>query len=104
MPARAGRKWKGVIMNQIIELFKKIGIIPVVVIDDAKDAVPLAKAMVEGGLPCAEVTFRTAAAADAIKAMSEAYPDMLVGAGTVLTTEQVDRAREAAAKFIGSPG
>ena len=62
MPARAGRKWKGVIMNQIIEQFKKIGIIPVVVIDDAKDAVPLAKALVEGGLPCAEVTFRTAAA------------------------------------------
>ena len=104
MPARAVWKWKGVIMNKIIEQFKKIGIIPVVVIDDAKDAVPLAKALVEGGLPCAEVTFRTAAAADAIKAMSEAYPDMLVGAGTVLTTEQVDRAIEAGAKFIVSPG
>ena len=84
--------------------FRKIGIVPVVVLDDAKDAAPLAKALTEGGLPCAEVTFRTAAAADVIKIMTEEYPDMLVGAGTVLTTEQVDRAIACGAKFIVSPG
>lgn len=84
--------------------FRKIGIVPVVVLDDAKDAAPLAKALTEGGLPCAEVTFRTAAAADVIKNMVDEYPDILVGAGTVLTTEQVDRAVEAGAKFIVSPG
>ena len=82
----------------------KIGIVPVIAINDAADAVPMAKALIEGGLPCAEVTFRTAAAADAIKAMAEAYPEMVVGAGTVLTTEQVDRAVAAGAKFIVSPG
>lgn len=91
-------------MNTIIEQFKKIGIIPVVVLDDAKDAAPLAKALCEGGLPCAEVTFRTAAAEETIRIMSREYPEMLVGAGTVLTTEQVDRAVGAGAKFIVSPG
>ena len=91
-------------MNPILEQFQKLGIIPVVVIDDAKDAVPLAKALCEGGLPVAEVTFRTDAAEEAIRQMSEAYPEMLVGAGTVLTTEQVDRAVAAGAKFIVSPG
>lgn len=65
---------------------------------------PLAQALIDGGLPCAEVTFRTAAAADAIKNMTEAFPDMVVGAGTVLTCEQVDRAVAAGAKFIVSPG
>ena len=91
-------------MSTIFEQFKKIGIIPVVVLDDAKDAEPLAEALCEGGLPCAEVTFRTAAAADVIRIMSEKYPEMLVGAGTVLTKEQVDRAVECGAKFIVSPG
>ena len=91
-------------MSTIIEQFRKIGIIPVVVLDDAKDAEPLAKALCEGGLPCAEVTFRTAAAEEAIRRMSTAYPEMLVGAGTVLTTEQADRAIAAGAKFIVSPG
>ena len=91
-------------MNPIMMEFKKLGIIPVVKIDDAKDAVPLAKALIDGGLPVAEVTFRTEAAGAAIKAMSEAYPDMLVGAGTVLTTEQVDAAVAAGARFIVSPG
>ena len=80
------------------------GVVPVVVLEDAKDARPLADALVEGGLPVAEVTFRTAAAAESIKIMAEAYPDMLVGAGTVLTIEQVDRAVAAGAKFIVSPG
>lgn len=91
-------------MNSVIEKLSKIGIVPVVVIDDAKDAVPLAKALIEGGLPCAEVTFRTSAAADSIKAMREAYPDMVVGAGTVLTKEEADKAKEAGAKFLVSPG
>ena len=91
-------------MNEVLEQFKKIGIIPVVVLDDAKDAEPLGRALMEGGLPCAEVTFRTAAAEEAIRIMSEKFPDMLVGAGTVLTTEQVDRAVAAGAKFIVSPG
>ena len=91
-------------MNPILEQFQKLGIIPVVVIDDAKDAVPLAKALCEGGLPVAEVTFRTDAAEEAIRQMATACPEMLVGAGTVLTTEQVDRAVAAGAKFIVSPG
>ena len=67
-------------------------------------AVPLAQALVEGGLPCAEVTFRTDAAEESIRIMTEKYPEMLVGAGTVLTTEQVDRAVAAGAKFIVRPG
>lgn len=91
-------------MNPILEELSKIGIVPVIKIDDAKDAVPLAKALLDGGLPCAEVTFRTAAAKDAIAAMSKAFPEMLVGAGTVLTTEQADAAVAAGAKFIVSPG
>ena len=86
------------------ELIRKTGIVPVVVLDDAKDAVPLAEALIRGGLPCAEVTFRTAAAEESIRRITEKYPDMLVGAGTVLTTEQVDRAVAAGAKFIVAPG
>ena len=91
-------------MNPILEEFGKFGLIPVVKIDRAEDAVPLAKALCDGGLPVAEVTFRTAAAADAIAAMTKAFPEMLVGAGTVLTTAQVDAAVAAGAKFIVSPG
>ncbi len=91
-------------MNAVLEQFEKIGIIPVIAIPDAKDAVPLAKALIRGGLPCAEVTFRTAAGRDAIKAMAQECPEMLVGAGTVLSVEQVDQAIEAGAKFIVSPG
>ena len=82
----------------------QIGVVPVVVLEDVKDAAPLAKALVEGGLPCAEVTFRTAAAEESIRVMTTEYPDMFVGAGTVLTIEQVDRAVAAGAKFIVSPG
>lgn len=88
----------------INEKFQELGVVPVVVIEDVKDALPLAKALVEGGLPCAEVTFRTEAAAEAIRQMTEAYPEMLVGAGTVLTTAQVNEAVKAGAKFIVSPG
>ena len=91
-------------MSEVLEKLGRIGIVPVVKLDRAEDALPLAKALCGGGLPCAEVTFRTAAAKDSIKAMTDAYPDMLVGAGTVLTTEQVDSAVEAGAKFIVSPG
>lgn len=91
-------------MNEVLEKIQKIGIVPVVVLNDAKDAAPLAKALCAGGLPCAEVTFRTDAAAESIKIMTTEFPNMLVGAGTVLTTEQVDRAVDAGAKFIVSPG
>ena len=91
-------------MKTIEEQFQKLGVVPVVVLEDKKDAIPLAKALSEGGLPCAEVTFRTEAAAESIRIMTEVYPDMLVGAGTVLTTEQVDKAVESGAKFIVSPG
>ena len=91
-------------MNPVLEQIQKTGIIPVVVLDDAKDAEPLAKALCDGGLPCAEVTFRTDAAEECIRIMSEKFPEMFVGAGTILTTEQVDRAVAAGAKFIVSPG
>ncbi len=91
-------------MNEVLKKISNIGIVPVVVLDDAKDAEPLARALINGGLPCAEVTFRTAAAEESIKIMASKFPEMLVGAGTVLTTEQVDRAVNAGAKFIVSPG
>lgn len=91
-------------MIEVLEKIQEIGIVPVVVLEDVKDARPLAKALCEGGLPCAEVTFRTDAAEESIRIMSEEFPEMLVGAGTVLTTDQVDRAVAAGAKFIVSPG
>lgn len=91
-------------MNSILDQISKIGIVPVIAIDDVENAEPLAKALCNGGLPCAEVTFRTEAAADAIKVMADKFPEMLVGAGTVLTTAQVDQAVESGAKFIVSPG
>ncbi|RHQ97025.1 bifunctional 4-hydroxy-2-oxoglutarate aldolase/2-dehydro-3-deoxy-phosphogluconate aldolase [Ruminococcus sp. AF21-3] len=91
-------------MENIMVQIEKTGVIPVVVINDVEDAEPLAQALCEGGLPCAEVTFRTAAAEESIRKMTDIYPDMLIGAGTVLTTEQVDRAAAAGAKFIVSPG
>lgn len=91
-------------MNEILKKIEEVRIVPVVVLEDAKDAAPLANALCEGGLACAEVTFRTEEAADVIKEMKKARPDMLVGAGTVLTKEQVDQAVEAGAQFIVSPG
>lgn len=91
-------------MNTMKERFAQFGVVPVVVLEDAKDAGPLAEALVKGGLPCAEVTFRTDAAEESIRTMTALYPDMLVGAGTVLTIEQADRAVAAGAKFIVSPG
>ncbi len=86
------------------EQLYSIGLIPVIKIENASDAVPLAKALIDGGLPAAEITFRTSCAAEAISNITKTYPDMLVGAGTVLTTEQVDAAIAAGAKFIVSPG
>nr|MBQ8890862.1 bifunctional 4-hydroxy-2-oxoglutarate aldolase/2-dehydro-3-deoxy-phosphogluconate aldolase [Clostridia bacterium] len=91
-------------MNQMIKELYSIGLIPVIKIEDPSDAVPLAKALIDGGLPAAEITFRTACAAEAIKNITEAYPEMLVGAGTVLTCEQVDAAIAAGSKFLVSPG
>lgn len=91
-------------MNEVLQTISSIGIIPVIAIDDAKKAVPLAKALAAGGLPAAEVTFRTAAAEDAIRAIAQEVPEMLLGAGTVLTTGQADRAMAAGASFIVAPG
>ena len=80
-----------------------LGIVPVVVLDDVAQAVPMADALMAAGMCSAEVTFRTDAAADCIRAMREAYPEMAVGAGTVLTVEQVDQAVAAGAEFIVAP-
>ena len=91
-------------MNHIFDKLANIKLVPVIVIKDAEKAVPLAQALCAGGLPCAEVTMRTPQAADAIRAISQAMPDMLLGAGTVLTPAQVDIATNAGAKFIVSPG
>lgn len=91
-------------MYMIFEDFSKIGIIPVVVLDDSNHAARLGEILNTNGLPCAEVTFRTSAAEDSIRIMSREFPDMLVGAGTVLTIEQADKAINAGAKFIVSPG
>lgn len=91
-------------MNEMMKKVQGYGVIPVVVLNDAKDALPLAKALCDGGLPCAEVTFRTEAAEESIRLMATEYPDMFVGAGTVLTIDQVDRAVAAGAQFIVSPG
>ena len=91
-------------MNNILQTISQIGVIPVIAIDDADKAVPLAKALAAGGLPAAEVTFRTAAVEAAIRAICKEVPEMLVGAGTVTTHEQLDRALAAGAKFIVSPG
>lgn len=91
-------------MRTLEQQFYHYGVVPVVVLEDAKNALPLAKALTEGGLPCAEVTFRTDAAEESIRLMCSEYPDMAVGAGTVLTVRQIDRAVAAGAKFIVSPG
>ena len=91
-------------MNEILAQIKRLGIVPVVAIEEAADAVKLGEALIKGGLPCAEITFRTEAAADAIRALSQSYPEMLVGAGTVLTVVQAQIALNAGAKFIVTPG
>lgn len=91
-------------MDTIFSQIEKTGIVPVVVLDSAEGAAPLAEALCKGGLPCAEVTFRTEAAEESIRIMTERFPQMLVGAGTVLTIDQVNRAITAGARFIVSPG
>lgn len=90
--------------TELLEQLRSFAVIPVVKIDDAKDAVDLARALREGGLNCAEITFRTSAAEQAIKNIHEAFPDMLIIAGTVLTPEQADKAIRAGAKGIVAPG
>ena len=99
-----GMKGSDMTTAQIVAQFRKLRVIPVIAMKDADDAEALAKALVDGGLPAAEVTFRTDAAAETIRRMLKAYPDMMVGAGTVLTIENADAAIEAGAKFIVSPG
>jgi 2-dehydro-3-deoxyphosphogluconate aldolase/(4S)-4-hydroxy-2-oxoglutarate aldolase len=91
-------------MDVIIESLGKIGIVPVIKIADAVDAVPLARAIEAGGIACVEITFRTGAAEDAIRRIAGELPGVLVGAGTVLTTDQLDRALAAGARFIVTPG
>ena len=92
------------ILHAVLDELRKIGIIPVIKIDDAEKAVPLAKALISGGIPCAEITFRTAQGEKAIAAINKEAPGILLGAGTVLTVDQVDKAIAAGAKFIVSPG
>ena len=103
-PLSGATEGDSVMYEEIKKRFEEIGIIPVVVLEDAKDAHALGEALMKGGLPAAEVTFRTAAAEEVIRILSTDFPDMLVGAGTVLTCEQADRAMAAGAKFIVAPG
>ena len=91
-------------MTDITQKIEKLGIVPVVALDDADAAVPLGQALLDGGLPTAELTFRTDAAAEAIAKMCQAFPEMLVGAGTVLTIDQAERAVAAGAKYLLAPG
>ncbi len=91
-------------MENLIKRISDIGVVPVIKIDNAKDAVPLANALKKGGICCAEVTFRTDAAEEAIRLIAQEFPDFLVAAGTVLTPKQADAAMAAGASFIVSPG
>lgn len=91
-------------MENLIKKISDTGVVPVVKIDDAKDAIPLAEALKNGGLCCAEITFRTDAAEEAIRLIAEKYPEFLIAAGTVLTPAQADAAMNAGAAFIVSPG
>lgn len=91
-------------MDELFETLGRIGLIPVVRLDDPKNAGRLAEALLAGGLPCAEITFRAAGAAEAIKHIADGYPRVLLGAGTVLEVDQARRAVDAGARFIVSPG
>jgi 2-dehydro-3-deoxyphosphogluconate aldolase/(4S)-4-hydroxy-2-oxoglutarate aldolase len=90
--------------EEVLGQVEKTKIVPVVKLDRPEDAKPLCKALCAGGLPAAEITFRTAAAEEAIRIASEAFPEMLIGAGTVTNTDQAERALNAGAKFLVSPG
>ena len=91
-------------MSDIAGRIKDIGIVPVIAISDVEKAVPLAKALIEGGIPCAEITFRTAEGEECIRRIAAEIPEILVGAGTILSIEQAMRARKAGAEFVVSPG
>jgi 2-dehydro-3-deoxyphosphogluconate aldolase / (4S)-4-hydroxy-2-oxoglutarate aldolase len=91
-------------MDEVLARLGQMGLVPVVKIERAEDSVALARALSAGGLPCAEITFRTAAAEESIRRICSQVPDMLVGAGTVLTVDQAQRAVDAGARFIVSPG
>ena len=91
-------------MADMLDRIRAMRIVPVIVIKDPEDAVPLGAALTEGGLPCAEVTFRTAGAPEALRRIAGEYPDLLLGAGTVLTPQQAAEAKAAGAKFVVSPG
>ena len=91
-------------MNDVLQKIHEYGLVPVVKIENAKDALPLGKALMDGDLPVAEITFRTAAAEESIKTLANELPELLVGAGTVLTVDQVKQAVAAGAKYIVSPG
>jgi len=91
-------------MGNVIDTIERLGLVPVIKLEDAKDAVPLARALLDAGLPVAEITFRTDAAEASIKAIAGELPDVLVGAGTVLSVDQAKRARAAGARFIVTPG
>ncbi len=91
-------------MNEVLQTIGSLGVVPVIAIENAEDAPKLGQALLNGGLPCAEITFRTAAAAAAIRLMAASCPDVLVGAGTVLTVAQAEEAAAAGAKFIVTPG
>ncbi len=91
-------------MHEILRKIGLYGLVPVVKIDRTEDAIPLAEALCEGGLPVAEITFRTSCAAEAIRSITQSFPEMLIGAGTVLTCQQADQAAAAGAKFVVSPG
>lgn len=91
-------------LNNVIQEISNVGLVPVIKIDEIEDAVPLARACKEGGLSVLEITFRTNIAKEAMRQINEAFPELLIGAGTVLTKEQVDDALEVGAKFIVSPG
>lgn len=91
-------------MTSLNDRLRGLGVVPVVVIRDPRRAVPLARALADGGLPCAEITFRTRAAAEAMRRIAAEAPDVLLGAGTVLTPGQAAAAREAGAQFVVSPG
>jgi len=91
-------------VSQVLERLGELALVPVVKIEDAQDSIELGEALLKGGLPCAEITFRTNAAEEAIKLIASTLPEMLVGAGTVLTVDQANRAVAAGAQFIVAPG
>ena len=91
-------------MNKLEQKIEGFGVIPVVAIEDARDAAALGEALIAGGLPCAEITFRTAAAQESIRTLAVRFPEMLVGAGTVLSVAQAQQAVDAGARFLVTPG